>query len=148
MHCRSKQRGFTLLEIMVVLVILGILAAVVVSNIGGEPDRARIVKVKQDIGTMESALESYKLDNFRLPTTEQGLKALTRKPEGEPEPRNYRQGGYIKRLEKDPWGNPYQYTAPGEHGEFDLYSFGADGQSGGEGVNADVGNWNADDEKN
>ncbi|SFF32469.1 general secretion pathway protein G [Fontimonas thermophila] len=136
------QRGFTLIEIMVVVVILGILAAVVVPRIMDNPDKARITKAKQDIRVLESQLNMYRLDNYTYPSTQQGLEALVTKPAGEPEPRNYPPGGYIKSLPKDPWGNAYQYLYPGVHGEFDLYSLGADGRPGGEGVNADIGNWN------
>jgi general secretion pathway protein G len=135
------QRGFTLIEIMVVVVILGILAAVVVPNIMGRPDDARITKARQDIRVLEAQLNLYKLDNYVYPTTQQGLEALVSKHGGDPEPRNYRSGGYIKSLPKDPWGNPYQYLSPGTRGEFDLFSLGADNQPGGEGPNADIGNW-------
>ncbi len=139
---RIAQGGFTLIEVMVVIVILGILAAVVVPRIMDRPDTARLAKVKQDIRTLESALNLYKLDNFTYPSTDQGLEALVRKPSGDPEPRNWKEGGYIDRLPKDPWGNEYQYLNPGVHGPIDIYSFGADGQEGGEGINADIGNWN------
>ena len=139
---RTAQGGFTLIEVMVVIVILGILAAVVVPRIMDRPDTARIAKVKQDIRTLESALNLYKLDNFTYPSTDQGLEALVKKPSGEPEPRNWKEGGYIDRLPKDPWGNDYQYLNPGVHGPIDIYSLGADGQEGGEGINADIGNWN------
>jgi len=138
----TAQGGFTLIEVMVVIVILGILAAVVVPRIMDRPDTARIAKVKQDIRTLESALNLYKLDNFTYPSTDQGLEALVKKPSGEPEPRNWKEGGYIDRLPKDPWGNEYQYLNPGVHGPIDIYSLGADGQEGGEGMNADIGNWN------
>jgi general secretion pathway protein G len=135
------QRGFTLIEIMVVVVILGILAAVVVPRIMDRPDDARITKAKQDIRVLESALNLYKLDNFVYPTTQQGLESLVSKPGGEPEPRNYKSGGYIKSLPKDPWGNPYQYLQPGTKSELDLFSLGADNRPGGEGAAADIGNW-------
>ncbi len=136
------MRGFTLIEVMVVVVILGILAAVVVPRIMDRPDTARITKAKQDIRVLEGALNLYKLDNHFYPSTEQGLEALVQEPSGEPEPRNWKQGGYIDRLPIDPWGNPYQYLNPGAHGAIDIYSLGADGQLGGEGVAADIGNWN------
>ncbi|HEY1076327.1 MAG TPA: type II secretion system major pseudopilin GspG [Fontimonas sp.] len=144
MAIRSQhlQRGFTLIEIMVVVVILGILAAVVVPNIMGRPDDARITKAKQDIRVLESQLNLYKLDNYSYPSTQQGLESLVSKPGGEPEPKNYKSGGYIKTLPKDPWGNPYQYLQPGTRGEFDLFSLGADNQPGGEGPAGDIGNWN------
>ncbi|MDM4772239.1 type II secretion system major pseudopilin GspG [Solimonas sp. SE-A11] len=139
-----RQGGFTLIEIMVVVVILGILAAFVVPNIMDKPDEARIVKAKQDIRALESALSMYKLDNFYYPSTQQGLEALVAKPSGEPEPRNYKTGGYIKSLPKDPWGNTYQYLSPGtKNAEFDIFSLGADNRPGGEGSAADIGNWDA-----
>ena len=137
------SRGFTLIEIMVVVIIIGLLAAVVVPQFLGRVDDARVSKAKSDIQAIESALALYKLDNFRYPTTEQGLNALVQKP-ADPEIRNWKEGGYLKRLMKDPWGSEYQYAFPGTQGEYDLYSFGADKQSGGEGVNADIGSWNLD----
>ncbi|HEY0975587.1 MAG TPA: type II secretion system major pseudopilin GspG [Solimonas sp.] len=137
----TAQRGFTLIEIMVVVVILGILAAVVVPRIMDRPDDARITKAKQDIRVLESSLNLYKLDNFVYPTTQQGLESLVSKPGGEPEPRNYKSGGYVKSLPRDPWGNPYQYLHPGVRGEFDLFSLGADNRPGGEGAAGDIGNW-------
>ena len=139
---RSSQRGFTLIEIMVVVVILGILAAVVVPRIMDNPGKARVAKAKQDIRQLESALELYKLDNFNYPSTQQGLDALVSKPSGDPQPKNYKQGGYIKSLPKDPWGNPYQYLSPGVKGEIDVFSLGSDNKPGGEGAAADIGNWN------
>ena len=135
-------RGFTLIEVMVVVVILGILAAVVVPRIMDRPDTARITKARQDIRVLEGALNLYKLDNHFYPSTEQGLDALAQEPSGDPEPRNWKQGGYIDRLPVDPWGNPYQYLNPGAHGTIDIYSLGADGQLGGNDVSADIGNWN------
>ncbi len=141
MNRNRKQRGFTLIEVMVVVVILSILAAFVVPNLFENVDKARITKAKQDIRAIESALKLYKLDNFQYPTQEQGLQALVEKPTTPPEPRNWKAGGYLDRLPKDPWGNDYQYLNPGENGEVDIYSFGADGQPGGEGLNADIGNW-------
>lgn len=137
----SRQGGFTLIEIMVVVVILGILASVVVPRIMDRPDTARITKARLDIQAMESVLNQYRLDNFVYPSTEQGLEALVEKPSGDPEPANWNKSGYIKSLPKDPWNRPYLYLNPGEKGEFDLYSLGADGQSGGEDANADIGNW-------
>lgn len=138
---RSVARGFTLIEIMVVVVIIGLLAAIVAPKILGRTDDARAAKAKQDIRALESALELYKLDNFAYPTTQQGLESLVARPSGEPQPRNYKQGGYIKSLPKDPWGNTYQYLQPGARGEIDLFSLGADQKPGGEGSAADIGNW-------
>jgi general secretion pathway protein G len=140
---RHSETGFTLIEIMVVVIIIGLLAAVVVPQFLGRVDDARVAKAKEDIQALETALTMYKLDNFNYPTPEQGLKALVEKP-NDPNVKNWRPGGYLKHLNKDPWGNDYQYQIPGAHGEYDLFSFGADGQAGGQGVNADVGNWNLD----
>lgn len=136
---RQRQAGFTLIELMVVVVILAILAAFVVPMVMDRPDEARIVKAKQDIASISSALNLYKLDNYRYPTTEQGLEALVKKPTSEPIPPNWKP--YLKQLPKDPWGRPYLYVSPGEHGPFDLYTLGADGEEGGEGADADIGNW-------
>jgi len=135
---KKSQTGFTLIEVMVVVVILGILAAVVVTKVADRPDEAKLVKVKQDILTFESALNLYKLDNDIYPTSEEGLEALVEKPANA---RNWKQGGYVARLQNDPWNTPYQYLSPGENSQIDIYSFGADKQPGGEGINADVGNW-------
>ena len=137
----APQRGFTLIEVMVVVVILSILAAVVVPRIMDNPDKARVAKVKQDIRALESALNLYRLDNFVYPSTEQGLEALIELPAIDPEPRNWKAGGYIDRLPKDPWGGDYQYLSPGENGEIDIYSLGTDGQPGGEDLASDIGNW-------
>ena len=138
----NKQTGFTLIEVMVVVVILGILAAVVVPRIMDNPDKARITKAKQDIRAMESALNLYRLDNFIYPTTDQGLESLVTAPGDIAASGNYKQGGYIRKLPSDPWGSAYLYLSPGEHGELDIYSLGADGAPGGTGVSADIGNWN------
>ena len=139
---RHAARGFTLIEIMVVVVIIGLLAAFILPNVFGNVIKAQIAKVKGDIQGIETALTMYKLDNYKYPSTDLGLTALSQRP-NDPTVRNWREGGYIKRVSKDPWGNPYQYIYPGLHGqEYDLYSFGADGQEGGEGDNADIGNWN------
>ena len=139
---RQAARGFTLIEIMVVVVIIGLLAALILPNVFGNVIKAQIAKVKGDIQGIETALTMYKLDNYKYPSTDLGLAALVQRP-NDPTVRNWREGGYIKRISKDPWGNPYQYVFPGTHGqEYDLYSFGADSQEGGEGENADIGNWN------
>ena len=140
----TRARGFTLIEVMVVVVILAILAAVLVPRIMGRPDEARIARARQDIRAIESALQLYRLDNYRYPTTEQGLEALVRRPTVPPEPPNWKPGGYLDRVPVDPWGRPYRYLHPGEHGEFDVFTYGADGRPGGEGADADIGNWNID----
>ena len=136
-----KQSGFTLLEVMVVVVILGILAALVVPKIISRPDEARIIAAKHDMASLMQALKLYRLDNQRYPTTEQGLQALVSQPATTPLPLNWKAGGYIERLPRDPWGNPYQYLNPGVRGEIDVYSFGGDGAPGGEGNDADIGSW-------
>ncbi|MDR9826371.1 type II secretion system major pseudopilin GspG [Vibrio sp. FNV 38] len=140
----NKQSGFTLLEVMVVVVILGILASFVVPNLLGNKEKADQQKAVTDIVALENALDMYKLDNSVYPTTDQGLEALVTKPNN-PEPRNYRDNGYIRRLPNDPWGNEYQYLSPGDNGMIDIFTLGADGQEGGEGVAADIGNWNLQD---
>jgi len=136
-----RQTGFTLIEVMVVVVILGILAALVVPKVMSRPDEARIVAARQDIAGLLQALKLYRLDNRRYPTSEQGLKALTEKPTLAPIPDGWKAGGYVERLPLDPWGQPYQYLNPGLRGEIDVFSFGADGVPGGEGHDADIGNW-------
>ena len=137
-----KQQGFTLIEIIVVVVIIGILATFVAPKFMGKTDTARITKAKSDILSLESALDLYKLDNYTYPTTDQGLDALINRPTSDPVPTNWQEGGYIKKLQKDPWQRDYLYLSPGEQGEIDIYSLGADGIEGGEGPNADIGNWN------
>ena len=136
------RRGFTLLEVMVVVVILGILAALVVPKIISRPDEARVIAAKQDIASLMQALKLYRLDNQRYPTTEQGLQALLAKPATAPIPLNWKPGGYIERLPKDPWGGLYQFLNPGVQGEIDVFSYGADGAPGGESNDADIGSWN------
>jgi general secretion pathway protein G len=135
------QHGFSLIEILVVVVIIGILAAVVVPRVMDEPDRARVTKAKQDVQALVTALNMYKLDNFNYPSTEQGLEALVRPPSGQPPAPNWKEGGYIDNLPTDPWGNEYQYLNPGVHGEIDVWSLGANGSPGGEGINGEIGNW-------
>jgi general secretion pathway protein G len=143
---RSRRaRGFTLIEIMVVVVIIGLLAAVIVPTVISKVDEARVSKAKQDIQALEAALLEFRLDNSKYPTTEQGLAALTTQPT-DPSIHHWRPGGYLQHVSKDPWGNDYQYTSPGTHvKDYDLYSLGADGQPGGDGNDADVGNWNMTD---
>lgn len=136
-----SARGFTLIEIMVVVAILGILAALVVPKIMGRPDEARVVAAKQDIAAIRQALNLYRLDNQRYPTTEQGLAALVERPTTNPVPGNWKAGGYLERLMHDPWGTPYQYLNPGLQGEVDVMSLGADGLAGGEDFDADIGSW-------
>jgi general secretion pathway protein G len=136
-----QHKGFTLIEIMIVIVIMGIMASLVVPKIMGRPDEARIMASKHDIAAILQALKLYNLDNQRLPTTEQGLQALVTKPNTAPLPRNWKSGGYLDKVPKDPWGNPYQYLAPGLHGEIDVFSLGVDGKLGGEGNDADIGSW-------
>ncbi|AAK22163.1 type II secretion system protein GspG [Caulobacter vibrioides] len=138
---RARRAGFTLVEMMVVIVILGLLATVVAINVLPNQEKAMKGKARADVSVLEQALESYRLDIFAFPTTEQGLQALVAPPAGLTQVDRYREGGYIRRLPKDPWGNDYQYRAPGAHGAIDVYSFGADGREGGEGKDADIGNW-------
>lgn len=136
---RIHRNGFTLIEVMIVIVILGVLAALVVPRIMGRPDEARVVAARQDIATIAQALKLYKLDNRRYPSVEQGLDALVKRTAIEPLPTNWK--SYLERLPRDPWDNSYQYLNPGIHGEVDVLSYGADGKPGGEGVDADVGSW-------
>ena len=143
MKSLRKSKGFTLLEIIVVVAIIAILAAYIAPKIAGRVDDARVSKAKSDVRVLESSLELYKLDNFTYPSTEQGLEALVNRPSGD-NAKNWREGGYIKKLNKDPWGNEYQYRYPGSNGEFDVFSLGADAQVGGTGEAADIGNWNLD----
>ena len=138
---RAPERGFTLIEILVVIVILGVLAALIVPNVIGRPDEARVTVAKSDIAAVMSALKLYRLDNQRYPTGEQGLAALVARPEQPPVPANWKPGGYLEKLPKDPWGRPYVYINPGVRGEIEVMSFGADGKSGGTGVDADIGSW-------
>ena len=134
----KRSRGFTLIEVMVVVVILGILAAIVVPKIMSRPEQARMVKVKQDILAIQSALDLYKLDNGIYPTTDQGLEALVKKPSSTPVPQNWKSDGYLQQLPNDPWGEPYQYT--NENEKLKIYSYGPKGKEG----NSEIGNWNVE----
>ncbi len=136
---RACNAGFTLIELMVVVMILGVLAALVVPRVMSRPDQARVVAAKQDIARIDQQLKLYRLDNSRYPTTEQGLEALVIRPGSGPAVANWKQ--YLDKVPNDPWGKPYQYLNPGVHGEIDVFSFGADGQSGGTEFDADIGNW-------
>ncbi len=138
---QRSEAGFSLLELMVVVVIMSILALVIMPRVINRPDQARVSRAVSDLAVLQSAVNLYKLDNFRYPTTEQGLQALITAPSVEPLAQNWAQNGYIDRLPKDPWGQDYQYLQPGVHDEFDIFTLGADGVSGGEGLNADIGSW-------
>lgn len=135
------ERGFSLLELMVVVVILSVLALVIVPRVIDRPDQARAARAQADIAAIVSAVNLYRLDNFRYPTTEQGLAALVDKPGSDPVPANWAANGYMDRLPVDPWGQTYQYLAPGVHGDFDVFTYGADGVAGGSGANSDIGSW-------
>lgn len=137
----KNQRGFTLIEIMVVVVILGVLAAFVVPQILSRPDEAKMVKAQQDVIRIESALDMYRLDNGIYPSQGQGLQALVQRPNTPPVPSHYSSNGYLRRMPMDPWGHPYQYRNPGIHGDIDIFSLGADGREGGDGVDEEIGNW-------
>lgn len=138
---RGQQKGFSLIEIMVVLVIIGLLASIVGPRVIGQAEDARKKKAIADFANLATALKMYKLDNFIYPSTEQGIEALVTPSDISPTPKNFRQGGYMDKLPKDPWGNYYLYLSPGENGPFDIYTYGADGIAGGEGESADMGNW-------
>lgn len=138
---RIPVRGFTLIELMVVIVIIGLLATAVTLNVLPSQDRAMVEKARADVTLLEQAVDNYRLENLAYPRTEDGLQALLKPPAGLARPERYRAGGYIRRLPDDPWGNPYQYAYPGRSGRVDIYSFGADGVAGGEGDGADIGNW-------
>lgn len=134
-------RGFTLIEVMVVIVIIGVLAALIVPKVMSRPDEARVTAARTDIASIKQALNLYKLDNHRYPSTEQGLMALVKKSTVSPIPENWKGNGYLERVPKDPWGHAYRYLQPGLHGEIDIISLGADGEVGGEGSDADIGSW-------
>jgi general secretion pathway protein G len=136
---KKNQQGFTLMEVMVVIVIIGMIGGAVVQNVMGSLDTAKISKVVQDIKGLETSLTMYKMDNYQYPNTEQGLEALAEETDVEPLPRRYPEGGYVKRLENDPWGNAYQLLNPGDNGDIDIFSMGPDGEQGTE---DDIGNWN------
>lgn len=136
-----RQQGFTLIEILVVLVILGLLVSIVAPNIMSRTDEARAQKVFADFSAIGTALNMYRLDNFNYPTSEQGLQALVERPNIDPVPRNWKNDGYLESLPRDPWGKPYLYLSPGQNGQFDIFSYGADGVRGGEDQNTDYGNW-------
>ena len=137
----ETQRGFTLIEIMVVMVILGLLVAIVAPNIMGRSDQAKVTIAQTQLKNIQSALDLYRLDNSHYQSTQQGLEALVSKPSGTPEPRNWNPDGYLKSVPEDPWGTPYQYVSPGTEGPYDLYSLGSDGQEGGDGDAADISVW-------
>ena len=138
---KQRARGFTLIEIMVVIVIIAVLAALIVPKVMSRPDEARVTAARQDIGAIVQALKLYKLDNMRYPTTEQGLQALVTKPATAPVPENWKGNGYLEKLPKDPWGETYKYLQPGLHGDVDVMSYGANREPGGEGNDADIGSW-------
>ena len=138
---RDSESGFTLIEVMVVIAIIGIMATLIVPRIMSKPDEARVIAAKQDISTIVQALKLYRLDTGRYPTTEQGLQALMSRPTSEPIPQNWKTDGYLDRLPKDPWGYSYQYLNPGQHAEIDVFSYGADNKAGGTGFDSDIGSW-------
>ncbi|MBD3655584.1 MULTISPECIES: type II secretion system major pseudopilin GspG [Marinobacter] len=141
MEHKGTQRGFTLIEIMVVMVILGLLVAIVAPNIMGRSDQAKVTVAETQLSNIANALDLYRLDNSHYPSTQQGLEALVQQPSGTPEPKNWNPDGYLKSVPEDPWGAPYQYVSPGTEGPYDLYSFGSDGQEGGDGDAADISVW-------
>lgn len=141
----TNARGFSLVEILVVLVIMGLLISVVAPTVLNQADSARIQKAQADFKAIETALKIYRLDNYVYPSSEQGLEALVSASPIDPEPRNFKDGGYLSEVPLDPWGRPYLYLSPGENGEVDIYTLGADGLAGGDGQNADIGNWGADE---
>jgi general secretion pathway protein G len=142
---QAKEGGFSLVEILVVLVIMGLLISVVAPTVLNRADEARVQKVHADFKAIETSLKIYRLDNYVYPTTEQGLEALVERSTLDPEPRNFKKGGYLSELPIDPWGRPYLFLSPGDNRDVDIYSLGADGVSGGEDQNADIGNWKTKD---
>lgn len=144
-NIRRKHSGFTLIEIMVVMVILGLLVAIVAPNIMGRSDQAKVTVAETQLSNIANALDLYRLDNSHYPSTQQGLEALVSKPSGSPEPRNWNPDGYLKNVPEDPWGSEYQYVSPGTEGPYDLYSYGSDGQEGGDGDAADISVWKTRD---
>lgn len=142
MSTLQSTRGFTLIEIMVVMVILGLLVAVVAPNIMGRSDQAKVTVAETQLTNITKALDLYRLDNSHYPSTQQGLEALVSRPSGTPEPKNWNPDGYMKNIPEDPWGNEFQYVSPGMEGPYDLYSYGSDGQEGGDGDAADISAWN------
>ncbi len=136
-----RTRGFTFIELVVAIAILAILATIVLPRVMGKVDDAAVAKAKADVRNIVTALDLYKLDNFSYPSTDQGLAALKSKPGGQPEPANWKAGGYVEQLPKDPWNRDYEYLSPGQHGEIDVWSLGRDGKPGGDGADADIGNW-------
>lgn len=140
-NLQRGQGGFSLIEIMVVVIIIGLLASIVAPAVLDRADEARLKKVQADFKAIQTALKLYRIDNYTYPTTEQGLEALVSKPTMAPEPRNWKEGGYLDQLPKDPWETPYQYMSPGETREYDIYTLGADGVSGGQDQNADISVW-------
>jgi general secretion pathway protein G len=144
----NKQQGFSLIEILVVLVIMGLLVSIIAPNVLGRADEARVQKVFADFSAIETALRMYRLDNYGLPSSEQGLRALVERPTLAPVPANWKADGYLESLPIDPWGNPYLYLSPGTQGDYDIFTYGADGARGGEGQNADLGNWQSNENRN
>jgi len=145
MKNRNSNKGFTLIEIMVVMVILGLLVAIVAPNIMGRSDQARVTVAETQLSNIANALDLYRLDNSQYPSTQQGLEALVEEPSGSPEPKNWNPEGYLNSVPEDPWGNEYQYISPGSEGPYDLFSYGADGREGGDGDDADISVWNVRD---
>lgn len=144
LNSHNRNRGFTLIEIMVVMVILGLLVAIVAPNIMGRSDQAKVTVAETQLSNIANALDLYRLDNSHYPSTQQGLEALVSKPSGSPEPKNWNSDGYLKSVPEDPWGSEYQYVSPGAEGPYDLYSYGSDGQEGGDGDAADISVWDTE----